>query len=302
MYAKGMSLKDISEMIKQIYKVDLSIETISNLTSAVSEEVEKWQNRPLKDFYPFIYVDCLYAPVKKDLISEKTAIYVMLGINKYGKKEVLGIWINQTESATFWTSVFEEIKDRGVKEILFVSMDGLTGLFEAIEKVFPQATTQRCIVHIVRNIYSILDKKKAKEIINDFKKIYTASNIYNAKLEYENFIEKYNSNTKLIKKVSSLIEHVFSIFEYPEEIRKIIYTTNPIESLNSCLRKVTRGKGSFISVEALLKVLYLRIKDLEKTWSKGTRNWGNVQNQIIELYGDRILKFYVEGNVSNIKN
>lgn len=231
MYAKGMSLKDISEMIKQIYKVDLSIETISNLTSAVSEEVEKWQNRPLEDFYPFIYVDCLYAPVKKDLISEKTAIYVMLGINKYGKKEVLGIWINQTESATFWTNVFEEIKDRGVKEILFVSMDGLTGLPEAIEKVFPQATTQRCIVHIVRNIYSILDKKKAKEIINDFKKIYTASNIDNAKLEYENFIEKYNSNTKLIKKVSSLIEHVFSIFEYPEEIRKIIYTTNPIESL-----------------------------------------------------------------------
>lgn len=302
MYAKGMSLKDISEMIKQIYKVDLSIETISNLTSAVSEEVEKWQNRPLEDFYPFIYVDCLYAPVKKDLISEKTAIYVMLGINKYGKKEVLGIWINQTESATFWTSVFEEIKDRGVKEILFVSMDGLTGLPDAIEKVFPQATTQRCIVHIVRNIYSILDKKKAKEIINDFKKIYTASNIDNAKLEYENFIEKYNSNAKLIKKVSSLIEHVFSIFEYPEEIRKIIYTTNPIESLNSCLRKVTRGKGSFISVEALLKVLYLRIKDLEKTWSKGTRNWNNVQNQIIELYGDRILKFYVEDNISNIKN
>lgn len=284
MYAKGMSLKDISEMIKQIYKVDLSIETISNLTSAVSEEVEKWQNRPLEDFYPFIYVDCLYAPVKKDLISEKTAIYVMLGINKYGKKEVLGIWINQTESATFWTSVFEEIKDRGVKEILFVSMDGLTGLPEAIEKVFPQATTQRCIVHIVRNIYSILDKKKAKEIINDFKKIYTASNIDNAKLEYENFIEKYNSNAKLIKKVSSLIEYVFSIFEYPEEIRKIIYTTNPIESLNSCLRKVTRGKGSFISVEALLKVLYLRIKDLEKTWSKGTRNWNNVQNEYIEKF------------------
>lgn len=302
MYAKGMSLKDISEMIKQIYKVDLSIETISNLTSSVSEEVEKWQNRPLEDFYPFVYVDCLYAPVKKDLISEKTAIYVMLGINKYGKKEVLGIWINQIESATFWTSVFEEIKDRGVQEILFVSMDGLTGLPEAIEKVFPQATTQRCIVHIVRNIYSILDKKKAKEIINDFKKIYTASNIDNAKLEYENFIEKYNSNTKLIKKVSSLIEHVFSIFEYPEEIRKIIYTTNPIESLNSCLRKVTRGKGSFISVEALLKVLYLRIKDLEKTWSKGTRNWNNVQNQIIELYGDRILKFYVEDNGSDIKN
>lgn len=294
MYAKGMSLKDISDMIKQIYKVDLSVETISNLTSAVSEEVIKWQNRPLENFYPFVYVDCLYAPVKKDLISEKTAIYVMLGINKDGKKEVLGIWINQTESATFWTSVFEEIKDRGVQDILFVSMDGLTGLSEAIEKVFPQTITQRCIVHIVRNIYAILDKKQSKEIINDFKKIYTASNIENAKLEYENFLEKYKDNTKLIKKINSLIQHVFSIFEYPIEIRKIIYTTNPIESLNSCLRKVTRGKGSFISIEALLKVLYLRIKDLEKSWAVGTRYWNSVKNQIIQLFGTRVLQYYVD--------
>ena len=293
MYAKGMTLKDISEMIKQIYKVDLSIETISNLTSAVSEEVKKWQKRPLESFYPFVYVDCLYAPVKKDLISEKTAIYVMLGINKDGKKEVLGIWLNQTESATFWAGVFEEIKERGVEDILFISMDGLTGLPEAIEKVYPKTATQRCIVHIVRNIYSILDKKKAKEIIADFKQIYTASNLDNAKLSYENFIEKYKDNTKLIKKVNGLIEHVFSIFEYPIEIRKIIYTTNPIESLNSCLRKVTRGKGSFISTEALLKVLYLRIKDLEEKWSKGTKNWNSVKNQIIELFGDRVLKYYV---------
>lgn len=294
MYAKGMTLKDISDMIKQIYKVELSVETISNLTSAVSEEVIKWQNRQLENFYPFVYVDCLYAPVKKDLISEKTAIYVMLGINKDGKKEVLGIWINQTESATFWTSVFEEIRDRGVQDIVFVSMDGLTGLPEAIEKVFPQTITQRCIVHIVRNIYAILDKKQAKEIISDFKKIYTASNIENAKLEYENFLDKYKDNTKLIRKVNNLIAHVFSIFEYPIEIRKIIYTTNPIESLNSCLRKVTRGKGSFISVEALLKVLYLRIKDLEQTWSIGTKNWDSVKNQIIELFGDRVLKFYID--------
>lgn len=294
MYAKGISLKDISDMIKQIYKVDLSAKTISNLTSAVSEEVITWQNRQLEDFYPFIYVDCLYAPVKADLISEKTAIYVMLGINKFGKKEVLGIWLNQTESATFWTSVFEEIQDRGVKDILFVSMDGLTGLADAIEEIFPKTITQRCIVHIVRNIYSILDKKQARGIISDFKKIYSASNIENAKLEYENFLEKYKNNTKLIKKVNSLIEHIFSIFEYPVEIRRIIYTTNPIESLNSCLRKVTRGKGSFISTEALLKVLYLRIKDLEKTWSKGTKNWNMVQNQLIELFGDRVLQFYVD--------
>ena len=216
----------------------------------------------------------------------------MLGINKDGKKDVLGIWINENESATFWTEVFEEIKARGVEEILFISLDGLSGLSEAIEKIYPKAKTQRCIVHIVRNIYGILDKKKSKEIIGDLKKIYTASNGNNAKLEYENFIEKYKSNEKLIKKLNSVIEHIFNIFEYPIEIRKIIYTTNPIESLNSSLRKVTRGKGSFISKEALLKVLYLRIKDLEKSWSKGTRNWGNVKHQLIELYGEMVLKYY----------
>ena len=173
MYAKGMSLKDISEMIQYIYKVELNIETISKLTSSVSEEVQKWQERPLEKFYPFIYVDCLYAPVKRDLISEKVAIYVMLGINKDGKKDVLGIWINENESATFWTEVFEEIKAREVEEILFISLDGLSGLSEAIEKIYPKAKTQRCIVHIVRNIYGILDKKKSKEIIGDLKKIYT---------------------------------------------------------------------------------------------------------------------------------
>lgn len=292
MYAKGMSLKDISDMIKQIYKVELSAETISHLTSSVNEDVLEWQNRPLKSFYPFVYVDCLYAPIKKDFISEKTAIYVMLGINKDGIKEVLGIWINETESASFWTSVFEEIHDRGVNDILFVSMDGLTGLSEAIETVFPKAKTQRCIVHIVRNIYSILDKKLSKEVIADFKNIYTASNLYSAKLAYENFLEKYKSNEKLIRKVNSLIDHVFSIFDYPIEIRTVIYTTNPIESLNSCLRKVTRGKGAFISKEALLKVLYLRIKDLETTWSKGTKNWFNIKKQLIQLFGDRVFQYY----------
>ena len=292
MYAKGMSLKDISDMIRQIYKVELSVETISNLTSQVSEEVQKWQNRSLEKFYPFVYVDCLYAPVKNDFISEKTAIYVMLGINKDGFKDVLGIWINETESAYFWTTVFEEIHSRGVEDILFVSMDGLAGLPEAIEKVFPKTITQRCIVHIVRNIYSILDKKKAKQIIADFKQIYTASNINFAKLAYENFLIKYKDNTKLIKKVNDLIHHVFSIFDYPIEIRKVMYTTNPIESLNSSLRKVTRGKGSFISKEALFKVLYLRIKDLQTSWAKGTKNWNNIQYQLVQLFGHRVFKYY----------
>ena len=291
MYAKGNSLKDIKETIREIYSIELSEETISNMTKSVNEEIVKWQNRELQKCYPFVYVDCLYCSVKEDLRSIKKAIYVTLGIDTQGKKEVLGIWIDTTESASKWCEIFEELKSRGVEDIFFVSMDGLTGLSEAIESVYPQAITQRCIVHIVRNIYSILPKKETKEIISDFKKIYTSSNLENAKLEYENFIEKYKENKKLIKKVKENIEWIYQLFDYPIGIRKVIYTTNAIESLNSGLRKVTKGKGSFINENALMKVLFLRIQDLQKNWSKGIRNWGKVQNELSILFEDRFLKY-----------
>ena len=291
MYAKGNSLKDIKETIREIYSIELSEETISNMTKSVNEEIVKWQNRELQKCYPFVYVDCLYCSVKEDLRSIKKAIYVTLGIDTQGKKEVLGIWIDTTESASKWCEIFEELKSRGVEDIFFVSMDGLTGLSEAIESVYPQAIAQRCIVHIVRNIYSILPKKEAKEIISDFKKIYTSSNLENAKLEYENFIEKYKENKKLIKKVKENIEWIYQLFDYPIGIRKVIYTTNAIESLNSGLRKVTKGKGSFINENALMKVLFLRIQDLQKNWSKGIKNWGKIQNELSILFEDRFLKY-----------
>ena len=255
MYAKGNTLKDIKETIREIY------------------------------------IDCLYCSVKEDLRSIKKAIYVVLGVDTEGKKEVLGIWIDSTESASKWCEIFEELKSRGVEDIFFVSMDGLTGLPEAIESVYPQTITQRCIVHIVRNIYSILPKKETKEIISDFKKIYTSSNLENAKLEYENFVEKYRENKKLIKKVKENIEWIYQLFDYPTGIRKVIYTTNAIESLNSGLRKVTKGKGSFINENALMKVLFLRIQDLQKNWSKSIKNWGTVQNELSILFEDRFLKY-----------
>ena len=291
MYAKGNSLKDIKETIREIYSIELSEETISNMTKSVNEEIVKWQNRELQKCYPFVYVDCLYCSVKEDLRSIKKAIYVALGIDTQGKKEVLGIWIDTTESASKWCEIFEELKSRGVEDIFFVSMDGLTGLPEAIESVYPQTITQRCIVHIVRNIYSILPKKESKEIISDFKKIYTSSNLENAKLEYENFIEKYKGNKKLIKKVKDNIEWIYQLFDYPIGIRKVIYTTNAIESLNSGLRKVTKGKGSFINEDALMKVLFLRIQNLQKNWSKGIKNWGKIQNELYILFEDRFLKY-----------
>ena len=224
-------------------------------------------------------------------MSEKHAIYVALGVGEDGVKEVLGIWIDKTESASKWCEIFEELKERGVEDIFFVSMDGLTGLPEAVEKVYPKAIMQRCIVHIVRNIYSVIPKKDAKEIIADLKKIYTATNLENAKLEYENFKEKYKDKEKLLKKVKSDINWIYQIFEYPPAIRKVIYTTNAIESLNSALRKVTKGKGSFINKNALMKVLYLRVKDLQKKWSMGIANWTNVKRELVEIFGERFLKY-----------
>ena len=291
LYAKGNSLKDISQTIEEIYSIKLSSETISKMTAAVNEEVQKWQNRELEDCYPFVYIDCLYCSVKEDLRSIKKAIYVALGVNTQGIKDVLGIWIDTTESASKWSEIFEELKNRGVKDIFFVSMDGLTGLPEAVGRVYPQTIMQRCVVHITRNIYAISNKKESKDIIANFKKIYTADNLESAKLEYENFKTTYKDNKKILKKVEENVDWIYQMFEYPTAIRKTIYTTNAIESLNSGLRKVTKGKGSFINENALMKVLYLRIKDLQKKWSKGIRNWKNIQNELTEIFEDRYFKY-----------
>ena len=291
MYARGNSLKDIKETIREIYSIDLSEETLSNMTKSVSEEVEKWQNRKLEKCYPFVYVDCIYCSVKEDLRSIKKAIYVVLGIDTKGLKDVLGIWIETTETASKWCEIFEELKSRGVEDIFFVSMDGLTGLPEAVERVYPQAILQRCIVHITRNIYGILPKKEVKEVISDFKKIYTANNLGHANLEYESFQKKYKDNKKLMKKVDDNINWVMQIFEYPPAIRKLIYTTNAIESLNAGLRKVTKGKGSFINETALIKVLYLRIQNLKSKWSKQIKSWKYVQNELVGIFEDRYMQY-----------
>ena len=291
MYARGNSLKDIKETIREIYSIDLSEETLSNMTKSVSEEVEKWQNRKLERCYPFVYVDCIYCSVKEDLRSVKKAIYVVLGIDTKGLKDVLGIWIKTTETSSKWCEIFEELKSRGVEDIFFVSMDGLIGLPEAVERIYPQAILQRCIVHITRNIYGILPKKEVKEIITDFKKIYTASNLGHAKLEYESFQKKYKDNKKLMKKVDDNINWVMQIFEYPPAIRKLIYTTNSIESLNAGLRKVTKGKGSFINETALIKVLYLRIQNLKSKWSKQIKSWKDVQNELAGIFEERFLQY-----------
>lgn len=292
LYAKGMSLRDIEKILKEIYGVKINKDDVSKLIAAVSEETEKWRNRQLKPLYVFAYADCLYIPIKDDITTSKKAVYVIIGVDAQGLKEILGLWIDKTESGSFWNNVFEDLKERGVKDILYMSSDGIAGFKGSLENVFPRTQSQRCVVHLVRNIYSLCPKKQAKAIIDDYKKIYTSSNLEEAELYLEEFKNKYEKEHKrVVKKVEEFMQYLEPLFELPQEIRKCIYTSNAIESVNSALRKVTRGKGAFPSESSVYKVLFLRIKELSEKWSKPIPNWKTIQSQLVDLFGERYTKY-----------
>lgn len=292
LYAKGVSLRDIEKTLKEMYGVKINKDEITTLISAVSEETEKWKTRPLKPMYVFTYADCLYIPIKDDITTSKKAVYVIIGVDVNGYKEILGLWIDETESGSFWSNVFEDLKERGVKDILYMSSDGIAGFKGSLERVFPKTQSQRCVVHLVRNIYSLCPKKEAKEIISDYKKIYMSSNQEEADFHMEAFKKKYEKEQKrIVKKAQEFMEYLEPLFELPNEIRKSIYTSNAVESVNSALRKVTRGKGAFPNESAVYKVLYLRIKELSEKWKKPIKNWTTIQSQLIEIFGERYMKY-----------
>lgn len=292
LYAKGMSLRDIEKILKEIYGVDINKDQITRLISAVSKETENWRNRKLKPLYVFTYADCIYVPIKNDdITSSKKAIYIIIGVDTFGFKDILGMWINKTESASFWTNVFEELKERGVKDILYMSSDGIAGFKGSLETVFPKTQSQRCVVHLVRNLYSLCPKKEARQIISDYKKIYTSTSQDEAYLMLDIFKTKYAEQKRLVKKAEDFMEYIEPLFELPAEIRKCIYTSNAVESVNSALRKVTRGKGAFPSEASVFKVLFLRIKELTEKWKKPIPKWKIIQSQLIELFGARYTKY-----------
>lgn len=292
LYAKGMSLRDIERTLKEIYGVKINKDDITRLISAVSEETEKWKSRKLKPMYVFTYADCLYVPIKDDITSSKKAVYVIIGIDIDGYKDILGLWIDKTESGSFWNNVFEDLKERGVEDILYMSSDGIAGFKGSLERVFPKTQTQRCVVHLVRNIYSLCPKKEAKQIIADYKKIYTSSNQEEANFQLEVFKKNYEKEHKrIVKKAEEFMEYLEPLFELPQEIRKCIYTSNAVESVNSALRKVTRGKGAFPNESSVYKILYLRIKELSEKWKKPIQNWKTIQFQLINLFGDRYTQY-----------
>lgn len=292
LYAKGVSLRDIEQTLKDIYGVKINKDEISRLISTVSEEVETWKKRKLKPMYVFTYADCLYVPIKDDITTSKKAVYVIIGVDVDGYKEILGMWIEKSESSSFWSNVFEDLKERGVEDILYMCSDGVAGFKGSLERVFPKTQSQRCVVHLTRNIYGLCPKKEAKEIIGNFKKIYKSSNIDEAKIQLEFFQKEYGEKQKrVVKKVEEFMVYLEPLFELSAEIRKCIYTTNAIESVNSALRKVTRGKGAFPSESSVYKVMFLRIRELSEKWKKPMQNWETIRKQLISLFGNRYLNY-----------
>ena len=298
LYAKGMSVRDIESILKDIYGVNINKDEITRLISSVNEEVEKFRNKKLKPLYIFTYADCLYVPIKDDnLTSQKKAVYVIIGVDTNGYKDILGIWIDRSESASFWSCVFEDLKERGVKDILYMSSDGIAGFKGSLELVFPKTQSQRCVVHLTRNIHKLCPKKEANKIIKAWKNIYTCPSKDAAEILLDDFKEKFKEYKTVIKKAEEFMIYLEPLFELPEEIRYAIYTSNAVEAVNSALRKVTRGKGSFPSEESVYKVLFLRINDLKEKWAKTPiKNFKIIQKQIIELFGERYTKYLDEIN------
>ena len=293
MYARGMSQRDIASTIEDIYGFEMSAEHISNITDRVLGEVSEWQNRPLKKLYAFMFVDCMYIPIRKDGICKDCAVYVILAYDANGTKDVLGLWIKESEGKHSWMQIFDELKSRGVEDILFLSIDGVSGLEEGAKSIFPNLVVQRCIVHLIRNSIKYVPSKEYKRFTSHLKSVYGATNLKIAEAEFERFKTEWAAYPGAISVWTRNWAHVAQLFNYGSSIRKLMYTTNAIESVNSSFRKVTK-KGAFESEEAVLKLLFLRLKELYKKWSgKTVANWAMVRNQIIidDNLRNRFLKY-----------
>jgi putative transposase len=289
MYARGMTTRDIQGHLQEIYGVEVSPTLISNVTDAVVEEVKVWQSRPLEAVYPIVYLDALHVKIRDTGHVQNRAVYVAIGVKLDGDKEVLGLWAGQAEGAKFWLQVVTELKNRGVQDIFIACVDGLKGLPQAIETVFPKAQVQLCIVHLVRNCLNYVSWKERKTVAADLKPIYRAATSEDAWLQLEAFAEKWDGRYASISQIwRRNWDQVTPFFAYPPEIRKVIYTTNAVESLNMSLRKVIKTRGSFPNEEAALKLLYLALERVTKKWTRPVLDWKAALNRFAILYEDRL--------------
>jgi len=289
LYAKGMSNSDIEEQIREVYNFEVSTSTISRITEKISGDIVAWQNRPLEPVYLIVWMDGIVFKVRENSKVINKTVYIAVGLRRDGKKEVLGLWLGKNESAAFWMSVLTDIRARGTEDILITATDNLNGFTDTIKNVFPESKTQICVVHQIRNACRYVVWKDKKAFTADMKHIYNAPNQEAAKMALEDFAQKWEDKySYAIKSWRDNWEELTVFFEFPIEIRKIIYTTNLIENLNGKIRKYTKNKLSFPTDDAVMKSVYLAVREATKKWSMPVRNWGIILNQFLTIYEKRV--------------
>jgi len=290
LYARGMTTRDIQAQLEELYGVEISPSFISTVTDAIMPEVRAWQNRPLEPLYPVVFLDAIRIKSRSDGVVQNMAVYLALGINVDGLKEVLGMWIAKTEGAKFWLSVLTDLKNRGLQDIFIATVDGLKGFPDAIETVYPQTQVQLCIVHMIRNSLKYVSWKQRKEMATDLKTIYRADTVALAEENLDLFAQKWNATHPTVSKSwYANWERLIPFFDYPKQIRRVIYTTNAIESMNMSLRKVTKNRGSFPTDDAVFKLLYLALMNITKKWSMPIQHWKQAMNHFAILFEDRMI-------------
>ncbi len=289
LYAKGMSNSDIEEQIREVYNFDISTSTISRITDQITNDIVAWQNRPLEPVYLIVWMDGIVFKVRENSKVVNKTVYIAVGLRRDGKKEVLGLWLGKNESAAFWMSVLTDMKARGVEDLLITATDNLNGFTDTIKNVFPESKTQICVVHQIRNACRYVVWKDKKAFTKDMKNIYNAPTKQAAEAALEDFANKWNDKySYAIKSWRDNWEELTVFFEFPIEIRKIIYTTNLIENLNGKIRKYTKNKLSFPTDQAVMKSVYLSVREATKKWSMPIRNWGIILNQFLTIYNQRV--------------
>ena len=289
LYARGMTVREIQGHLEEMYGTEVSPTLISSVTDAVIEEVKAWQARPLDALYPIVYLDCIHVKVRDAGAVRVKAVYLALGINLGGEKELLGLWIAQTEGAKFWLQVVTELKNRGVQDVFIACVDGLKGFPEAIEAAFPRTAVQLCIVHLVRYSLNYVSWKLRKQVAADLKRIYQCASAEEAERELARFEQTWgDAYPSIVQSWRRNWPRIIPFFDYPPEIRRVIYTTNAIESVNMGLRKITKNRGSFPSDEALLKLFYLALRNISRKWTLPIRDWKAALNRFTIQFEDRM--------------
>jgi transposase-like protein len=292
LYAKGVSTREIQDHLQNLYGIEVSPTLISNVTNKIVPLIKEWQNRPLQGVYAVVYMDAIHFKVKQDGAIVNKAAYMVIGIDLDGNKDVLGMWIGENESSKFWLSVLNDLRNRGVQDILIICVDNLSGFSEAIAACYPKTEIQKCIIHQIRNSTRYVSYKDLKKVTADLKPIYKAATEEGALLEMERFEEVWGAKYPLIvRSWRNNWEELSTFFKYPPEIRKLIYTTNMIESYHRQLRKVTKGKSIFPTDEALLKMLYLATMDVTRKWTGRVQNWGQMLLQLSVFFPDRVSNY-----------